>query len=319
MTSRIIYKSMKKLISIISPAFNEEGCVEELARRIKAVFALESAKYDFESIIVDNGSTDSTYEKLVKIRAEDSRFKIVRLSRNFRCDGAITIGMQYAKGDAAVILYSDLEDPVELIHQFLRKWEEGFQNVYGVVRGRQGSALRKFNSKVFYWLIGKMTDNFIPKHTSDYRLIDRKLYEAVNKMPERNRFMRGLFAWAGFKSTGVPFDRAKRFAGESKAYSLQVVRLALNSIMAFSYFPLRVITLIGILLSGISFISIAALAYKFTFYGVPFPGFGTIVCLMLLLFGFLFIILGVIGEYIAMIFDEVKGRPVAVVAEEVGF
>jgi len=312
-------KAEKKLITIVSPAFNEEGCVEELAKQIKAVFAVESAKYDFESIIVDNGSTDATYEKLCKIREADSRFKIIRLSRNFRCDAAIAIGLQYAKGDAAVILYSDLEDPVELIHKFLRKWEEGFQNVYGVVQKRQGSFIRKINSRIFYWLMGKMTNNFIPKNSSDYRLIDKKLYEAVNKMPERNRFIRGLFAWSGFKSTGIPFNRTKRFAGESKAYSLQVIRLAINSIMAFSYVPLRMITMIGVLLSAISFVVILVLIYKFIFYGVPFPGFGTIVCLMLLLFGFLFIILGVIGEYIAMIFEEVKGRPIAVIEEEVGF
>lgn len=309
----------KKIISIVSPAFNEEGCVEELARRIKSVFAKESEKYDFESIIVDNGSTDSTYEKLLKIRKEDPRFKIVKLSRNFKCDGAIAAGLQYATGDAAVLLYSDLEDPVEVIHDFLRKWEEGYQNVYGIVQKRQGSALRKFNSKLFYWLANKMTDNVIPKYASDYRLVDRKLYEAVNKMPEKNRFIRGLFAWAGFKSIGVPFDRVKRYAGESKAYSLAVFKLAALSIIAFSYFPLRMITMTGIALSAISFISILVLVYKFTFYGVPFHGFGTIICLLLLLFGFLFIILGVIGEYIAMIFEEVKGRPTAVVEDAIGF
>jgi dolichol-phosphate mannosyltransferase len=309
---------MKKIISIISPAFNEEGCVEELAKRIKSVFAAEE-NYDFESIIIDNGSTDLTYKKLLEIRQKDSRFKIVKLSRNFKCDGAIAAGLKFATGDAAVILYSDLEDPVEMIHEFLRKWEEGYQNIYGIVRKRQGSTLRKMNSKIFYWLANKMTDNVIPKYASDYRLVDRKLYEVVNQMPEKNRFIRGLFAWAGFKSIGVPFDRVKRFAGHSKAYSLAVFKLAALSIIAFSYFPLRVITMIGVFLSVASFGSILALGYKFVFYGVPFAGFGSIICLMLLLFGFLFIILGLIGEYIAMIFEEVKGRPTAIVEDAIGF
>ena len=309
---------MKKIISIVSPAFNEEGCVEELAKRIKSVFAVEE-NYDFEAIIVDNGSTDLTYKKLLKIREFDSRFKIIKLSRNFKCDGAIAAGLKYATGDAAVILYSDLEDPVELIHEFLRKWEDGYQNIYGIVQKRQGSFLRKINSKIFYWLANKMTGNIIPKYASDYRLVDRKLYETVNSMPEKNRFIRGLFAWAGFKSVGVPFDRAKRFSGHSKAYSLAVFKLAALSIMSFSYFPLRMITVLGVFLSAFSFIGLVALIYKFAFYGVPFPGFGTIVCLMLLLFGFLFIILGVIGEYIAMIFEEVKGRPTAVVEDSIGF
>jgi len=310
---------MKKLISIISPAFNEEGCIDELAKRIRSVFAKENEKYEFESIIVENGSTDSTYEKLLAISKVDVRFKIIKLSRNFGCDAAIATGLKYAKGDAAVILYSDLEDPVDVIHQFLRKWEEGYLNVYGIVRKRNGSWLRKINSEIFYWLVNKMTNNIIPKYASDYRLVDRKLYEAINKMPEKNRFMRGLFAWAGFKSIGVPFDREKRFSGHSKAYSLAVFKLAALSIMAFSHFPLRIATVLGIALSSTSFISLLLLIYKFIFYGVPFAGFGTIVCLMLMLFGFLFIILGVIGEYIGMIFDETKARPVTIVEEKVGF
>ncbi len=310
---------MKKLISIVSPAFNEEGCVDELARQLKILFDKESAKYEFEVIMVENGSSDSTYEKLMAIRKVDPRFKIVRLARNFRSDGAISTGIRYAKGEALVILYSDLEDPLDVIHEFLRKWEEGYKNVYGIVRKRQSSYLRKMNSLAFYWLASKLTGNIIPKYASDYRLVDKQLYQTVNQMPEKSRFMRGLFAWPGFKSIGVPFDREPRFAGKSKAYSLQVFKLAAISIMAFSYVPLRVITVVGAFLSATSFIAILVLVFKFTVYGVPFPGFGTIVCLMLLLFGFLFIILGVISEYIAMIFEEVKGRPTAVVLDEIGF
>jgi glycosyltransferase involved in cell wall biosynthesis len=309
----------KKLISIISPAYNEEGCIDELASRLQRLFEKEREKYDFEVIMVENGSTDSTAQKLLEWRAKDSRVKIVSLSRNFQADPAVSAGLQHASGDAAVILYSDLEDPVEVIHEFLRKWEEGYKNVYGIVRKRTSGWLRKINSKIFYWLVNKMTNGIIPKYASDYRLVDRDLYMAINAMPEKSRFMRGLFAWAGFKAIGIPFDREKRFAGESKAYSLAVFKLAAVSIMSFSYFPLRMITVVGVLLSAASFISLLVLTYKFTIYGVPFHGFGTIVCLLLLLFGFLFIILGVISEYIAMIFEEVKGRPTYIVKERIGF
>ena len=307
------------LISIISSAYNEENCVDELARRLQILFEKESDHYDFEVIIADNCSSDSTFDKLLAIRKKDPRFRILRMSRNFNCDSSFSAGLAHASGDAAVMIYSDLEDPVEVIHEFLRKWEEGYQNVYGVVRKRRGSFLRRINSKIFYWMINKMTDGVIPKYVSDFRLVDRALYEEVNKFPEKNRFLRGLFAWAGFKSIGVEFDRQKRFAGASKAYNLAVLKLASIGIVAFSYFPLRMITLIGVVLSAISFLALLILSYKFTFYGVPFHGFGTIICLMLLLFGFLFIILGVIGEYIAMIFDEVKARPSYIIAEKIGF
>jgi glycosyltransferase involved in cell wall biosynthesis len=187
----------KKLISLIIPAYNEEDCVEELFNRLDAVFATEP-QYDFEVVIVENGSIDSTWVKLQAIAEKDSRFKILKLSRNFRMDGGLTAGLDFIKGDACVLMTADLQDPPELIPQFLRYWEQGYENIFGVITKREGTGpIRTMNSKLFYWLAGKLTDGRIPRNASDFRLVDRKVYEAVKSMTERNRFVRGLFAWAG--------------------------------------------------------------------------------------------------------------------------
>jgi dolichol-phosphate mannosyltransferase len=306
---------MKKLISIIIPAYNEEDCVDELATRLKALFVTES-QYDFEAIIVENGSIDSTWEKLQKIAAADSRFKILKLSRNFRMDGGLTAGLDYIKGDACVLMTADLQDPPELISEFLRKWEVGWENIYGIVTKRTGTGpIRTFNSKMFYYVADKLTDGRIPKNASDFRLVDKKVYLAIKSMTERNRFVRGLFAWAGFKSIGVPMERPPRFGGVSNAHSLKVIDLAFKGIFAHSYKPLRLITVFGIVLSAISFLSIIPLAIIWITSGVPFAGFGTIVSLFLFVLGILSLMIGILSEYIGLIYEEVKARPNYVVSE----
>jgi len=307
-----------KLISVIVPAYNETACVDELARRLGAVFDGLSA-YRWEAIIVENGSLDDTYERLVAIRERDPRFKIVQLARNFRMDGGITAGLQFASGDAAVIMTADLQDPPELIAQFVAKWEEGYENIYGIVTERQGTGpIRTFNSKAFYWLAGRLTSDALPRNASDFRLVDRKVYETVRGMEERNRFIRGLFAWSGFRSVGVEHKREPRFGGVSNAHSLKVIDLALKGIFAHSYVPLKLISLFGAALSLLSFIVLVALSLRFLFLGVPFAGFGTIVGLILLLFGFLFTMLGIVSEYVGLIYEEVKQRPNYVVRETHG-
>ncbi len=306
---------MKKLISIIIPAYNEEDCVDELATRLKALFVTES-QYDFEAIIVENGSIDSTWEKLRKIAAADSRFKILKLSRNFRMDGGLTAGLDYIKGDACVLMTADLQDPPELISEFLRKWEVGWENIYGIVTKRGGTGpIRTFNSKMFYYVADKLTDGRIPKNASDFRLVDKKVYLAIKSMTERNRFVRGLFAWAGFKSIGVPMERPPRFGGVSNAHSLKVIDLAFKGIFAHSYKPLRLITVFGIVLSAISFLAIIPLAIIWITSGVPFAGFGTIVSLFLFVLGILSLMIGILSEYIGLIYEEVKARPNYVVSE----
>lgn len=299
----------RKLISVIVPAYNEEDCVQELADRLSAVFE-QNASYDFEAIIVENGSTDRTWELLQQIHDADCRFKIVQLSRNFRMDGGITAGLEYARGDAVVIMTADLQDPPELISEFILKWEEGYENIYMVVtkRGSTGP-IRRFNSKAFYWLAGKLTDDRIPRNASDYRLVDRKVYETVRSMDERNRFVRGLFAWVGFKSVGIEAERPPRFGGESKAYSLQVIDLAFKGIFAHSYVPLKFITVTGIAMSALSFLATITLAVCWVLFGVPFAGFGTLISVSLLAFGLLAFMVGLLAEYLGLVYEEVKGRP----------
>ena len=308
----------KKLISIIVPAYNEEACVEELARRLAIVFD-DNPSYDFEAIIVENGSVDRTWELLQEIHKKDKRFKTIQLARNFRMDGGLTAGLNFVSGDAVVLMTADLQDPPELISSFIKKWEEGYENVYMVVTKRTGTGpIRTFNSKAFYWLAGKLTDDRIPKNASDFRLVDRKVSEAVRGMEERNRFIRGLFAWVGFKSIGIEAERPERFGGVSNAHSLKVIDLAFKGIFSHSYIPLKLITLCGILLSGVSIISLLAFAFSWVIIGVPFAGFGTIVSLVLLVFGFLTFMLGLIAEYIGLIYEEVKQRPNFVVSQTLG-
>ena len=309
----------KKLISLIIPAYNEEDCVDELAKRLSRVFDSE-IQYDFEALIIENGSIDSTWEKLQAISKADKRFKILKLSRNFRMDGGLTAGLDYVSGDACILMTADLQDPPELIPTFLRKWEGGFENVYGIVTKREGTGpIRTMNSKMFYWLAGKLTDGRIPRNASDFRLVDRKVYVAVRGMTERNRFVRGLFAWAGFNSIGIPMERPPRFGGVSNAHTFKVLDLAFKGIFAHSYKPLRLITVFGFLLSAISFLSIVPLFFLWVFVGVPFAGFGTLVSLFLLVFGIFSLMLGILSEYVGLIYEEVKARPNYLVAESVGF
>jgi len=300
---------MKKLISIIIPAYNEEECISELAIRLTEVFNIEK-DYEFETVIIENGSTDSTWEKLQAISLLDSRFKVVQLSRNFRMDGGLTAGLEYVTGDACVLMTADLQDPPEMISKFLRKWEEGWENVYGIVIKRRGTKiLRRINSALFYWLASKLTDGRIPRNASDFRLVDRKVYRAVREMQERNRFVRGLYAWAGFKSIGIPMERPPRFGGVSNAHTSIVLDLAFKGVFAHSYKPLRLITIFGFSLSLFSICLIPFLALIWVFKGVPFAGFGTMVALILLLFGLTAAMLGVVSEYIGLIYEEVKQRP----------
>jgi glycosyltransferase involved in cell wall biosynthesis len=308
----------KRLISLIIPAYNEEDCVDELARRLSKVFDTEP-QYEFEAIIVENGSIDSTWQKLQLISEADSRFKVLKLSRNFRMDGGLTAGLDYIKGDACILMTADLQDPPELISTFLRKWEEGYENIYGIVTKREGTGpIRTMNSKLFYWLAGKLTDGRIPRNASDFRLVDRKVYVAVRGMTERNRFVRGLFAWAGFKSIGIPMERPPRFGGVSNAHTFKVLDLAFKGIFAHSYKPLRLITVFGFILSISSFLSILPLLFLWIVYGVPFAGFGSLVALFLLILGTVSLMLGILSEYVGLIYEEVKGRPNYLVSETLG-
>lgn len=310
---------MKKLVSIVSPIYNEEGNIKELYKQLRALF-LKEKKYEFEIIAVEHGSTDSTYQKLLDLRKKDKRLKILQLSKNFgSADTGIVAGLNFAKGDAAVITMADLQESPALISKLLRKWEEGYEIVNGVVIERRGVSLaRRVNSILFYKVLNKLTGNLFPENVSDFRLIDRKVYEVVNTMEERNKFLRGMISWTGFRQTGIPFSRSPRFAGKSKADTLTVLKVAANGIFSFSYAPLKLVTILGFLLSLISFLLIIYQISLFIIYGRGQPGISTLVVLISFLFGMLFLILGIIGEYLSRIYDEVKGRPNFIVRNKVG-
>ena len=215
---------------------------------------------------------------------------------------------------------ADLQDPPEMIPEFIRLWEAGFENVYGLVTRRDGiSWLRAVNSKLFYWLAAKLTSGKITKDASDFRLVDRKVYEAVNSMAERNRFVRGLFSWVGFKSIGVEMVRPPRFGGVSNAHTLKVLDLALKGIFAHSSVPLRLITLLGFLLSAIAIVTLGIYIVAAVMFGVPFNGFGTLVSIALGGLAITTLLLGVIGEYVGLVYEEVKQRPNFVISRKIGF
>lgn len=309
----------RKKISVVTSAYNEAECIDELARRLAIVFD-QLGDYECEAIVVENGSEDETFERLERIRSRDSRFKILQLARNFRMDGGLTAGLAYADGDAIILMTADLQDPPEMIPKFIEQWEAGYENVYGIVTNRRGTGwLRNLNSELFYWIIGKLTGHLIPANASDFRLLDRRVADQVRSMDERNRFVRGLVAWVGFRSIGVEHEREERYAGASKAHTFGVTQLAVKAIFAHSQVPLVVIPLVGVGLFVISLLTLLGLAIDWMTRGVPFPGFGTIVALMVMLFGILFCFLGVVSIYIGLIYEEVKGRPNFVIRETVGF
>lgn len=310
---------MKKLISIVIPAYNEEAVVEELQKRLQHIME-QCNLYDFEVIIVENGSFDSTFKRLISIHDEDPRFKILQLSRNFGCDGGITAGLAYAKGDAAVIMNADLQDPPELIPRFIQEWEAGYEIIYGVIQKREGvNVIRRILSRLAYMIIFKLSNHMIPENASDFRLIDRKVYTTINTLKEKNKFLRGLVVWTGFKQLGIPFERQPRFAGESKADFKTVWNVAMNGIFSFSYFPLKIATFMGFLLSTLSFIMALVEIYLYLVFGREVPGYTTIILVILFCFGMIFLMFGIMGTYIERIYDEVKQRPNYIVSNAIGF
>ncbi len=311
--------SARPLISVVVPAYNESDCIDELARRLTLVFD-DLTNYQFEVVVVENGSIDDTYEKLLKIREQDDRFKIVQLSRNFLMEGGMTAGLLRASGEAAVIMSADLQDPPEVIPLMIEKWEAGYENIYGKIENRIGSSwFRKVGASAFYWTINKMTAGSVPRNVSDFRLVDRKVYEAFNNLRERNRMIRAMFGWLGFRSIAVIHDRPERYGGDSKYKIIPALGFAVKGILTSSRLPLKTIPFFGLGLSFLSFVLLTVLAVKALFFGVPFPGFGTIVSLSLLLFGFLFLLLGLLSEYIGMIYEESRSRPIFIERSAIGF
>ena len=308
-----------KTITFVIPAFNEEGNVEELYNQISEVIEVY-LNYKFTFLFIENGSTDNTFNNLKSLSFTDKRVKILKLSRNFKMDGAIAAGISCVDSDAAVIMTANLQDDPIVIKDFIKRWEEGYEHIYGIVKSRPGKSIfRKFNSKLFYKLINKFSDSLIPENVSDYRLVDKKVLDAVKELNEVNRFYRGFFSWVGFKSIGVEFERQKRFSGTSHAKTLPVLNFAIRGLLSFSIKPLRVSILFTLVTSLLSASILVYQIFNWITYGVPFDGFGSLVGLLLLFFALLFLILSIFSEYLGLIYEETKKRPHFIVSEKINF
>ena len=309
----------KKLISIAIPAYNEEKNLVELSSRLQGIFASLSHRYEFEVIVCENGSNDQSFHLLKEIHALDTRFKIVRLTRNFNMEGGMMAALSCVSGDACVIMSADLQDPPEMIPELIKHWENGYENVYTVISKRHGEgAARRAAAQLFYWLIDKLSDHPVPRNASDFRLVSRAAYNAFNSMPERVRLVRAVWGWLDFRSIGIPYERPPRTAGKSSFNPFVTAPYAIRAIFGSSFTPLRLIPVVGLALSLLSFLGIAGMAIFWIMVGVPFPGFGSIVALNLLLFGFLFMFMGIISEYVGMVYEEVRQRPLYIIATTVG-
>lgn len=298
--------------TIVAPVFNEAETLPEFYLRLKQVMV--SLGKDWELILVDDGSSDGSTEKILELARRDRRVNPVIFARNFGHQVAVTAGLDYSRGQAVVIMDSDLQDPPELIPQLASKWHEGYQVVYAVRTSREGESwFKRFTAAAFYRLINRITDVEIPVDTGDFRLLDREAADALCQMRERHRFPRGMAAWIGFRQVGVPYDRGPRFAGETKYPFGRMLRLALNAITSFSYFPLQIATYLGFLFAGLSALAIPLVIALRLSGSQAFFGQATTLIAVLFLGGVQLISLGILGEYIGRLYDEAKGRPLYVV------
>ncbi|BBU63102.1 glycosyl transferase family 2 [Methylosinus sp. C49] len=304
-------------ISVAIPVFNEAANLRPLVARLKPV--LERCAASFEIVFVDDGSSDETLAGLRELHREDARVKAVSFSRNFGKEIAIAAALDHSRGAAVALMDADLQHPPETIAQFVAKWREGYKNVYGVRRDRAGEPLlRTLFANLFYGLFDRFGETPLPRGAGDFRLLDRQAIDALSRMRERARFSKGLFAWVGFKSIGVPFEVEERASGHTKFNYAKLIRFALDGLMSFSSVPLKVWAVIGIIVSTFALAMAAYYFWRTVFYGVDVPGYASLIVSIAFLGGMQLFSLGVLGEYIALIFGEVKGRPLYLVAERVG-
>lgn len=308
---------MKITYSIIAPIYNEIDNLDELHRRVSEV--MDSTGEPWELVLVDDGSSDGSTEKIRELAKRDKKVRPVIFARNFGHQIAVTAGLDYSRGEAIVIIDADLQDPPEVILELAKKWKEGYEVVFAVRSEREGETwFKKTTAALFYRIIFRITDVKIPLDTGDFRLIDRKVVDVMNQMRERHRFLRGMSAWIGFKQIGVEYKRAARLHGVTKYPFRKMLALALNAITSFSYFPLQVATYFGFAAAGISIIAIPVVAFLRMTGSQFFGGQATTLIAVLFLGGVQLISLGILGEYLGRIYDEVKGRPLYIVREGPG-
>ena len=311
---------MKK-ISVVIPMYYEEEVVDICYKRVVNNLKKLSDKYNYEIIFINDGSKDSTLEILKKIASNDDNVKIISFSRNFGHQAAVTAGIRNVTGDAVIIMDADLQDPPELFEGMIEKWEEGYEVVYGKRKTREGESIFKLlTARMFYNTLNKLSEIEIPKDTGDFRLVDRKVIDVIATLPEHNKFLRGLFSWVGFNQYAYEYNRVNRVAGKTKYPFKKMFKLATDGILSFSAKPLKVVGAIGFF-SVI--VSIAILAYSIVSFVFKLnsltPGWTSIMCTMTFIGGIILISLGMIGEYIARIYEESLGRPEYIIDELINF
>lgn len=309
----------KQLLSIVVPCFNEEDAIVETILRLQS-FCSDIIDLDIELIFVDDGSADNTRTILLRSASQDPRIRLIFFARNFGHQIAVTAGIDAASGDAVVLIDADLQDPPEVIHDMIVKWRDGYDVVYGTRTDRPGeSHLKRFTAHGFYRLLNYLSDVSIPIDTGDFRLMSRQVIDTLRAMPERDRFVRGMVSWIGFKQTSLPYKRAERFAGHSKYPLRKMVRFATDGILSFSTKPLQISITIGILCSSLAFAGIASTLFFRIFTNTWVEGWATLMIAVLFIGGVQLISVGILGEYIGRIYSEVKNRPLYIVQEHVGF
>jgi dolichol-phosphate mannosyltransferase len=306
------------LLSVVIPCANEQEVLRETNQRLLAV--LEPLALDFEIVYVDDGSTDSTPGLLRALQAQDDRVRVVRLSRNFGQQVAITAGLEHASGNAVVVIDADLQDPPEVIVEFIQKWLEGYDVVYGVRTEREGEkAFKLWTAKAFYRVINRLSETTIPLDAGDFRLMDRRVVDALLAMPERDRFVRGMVSWLGFSQVAIPYRRAARLAGVTKYPLFTMLRFATDGILSFSILPLRLSTWLGFAASAVAILGVLYTLFARFFGSGLVKGWASTTTAVLFIGGVQLICLGIIGEYIGRIYGESKRRPLYLVRERAGF
>jgi glycosyltransferase involved in cell wall biosynthesis len=308
----------RRSLSVVIPGLNEEAGISPLLERLRPV--LERLGLDWDVIFVDDGSTDGTLALLKKLNAQDPRIKAVSLSRNFGKEIAAAAGLSYSAGDAAVLMDADLQHPPELIEEFVARWREGYEIVYGRRRDRDADGLfHRTAARLFYAIFEKMSGTLLPVDAGDFRLLDRKAIDAMNRMRERVRFNKGLYAWMGFRSIGVPFDVPPRADGSrSRWRPRQLLRFAFDGLTSFTTIPLRIWSYLGLVISLFAFGYAMTVLVKTLLFGADVPGYPTLIISVMFFAGVQLISLGVLGEYLGRMYEEVRGRPLFLVSEELG-